>query len=102
MDRSAVLSHHYAMGKGQTLSCPSARLLGRKERIEDSRADLLGDAGAGVGNANLDAVAVALCAHRDRSLSRSSFAGGVGDGMGRVDEQVQHYLVDFAGQTGDR
>ena len=52
IDRSPVLIDHDRMGQRESLAGSSADLLGGEEEVEDPRADVLGDARAGVFHAD--------------------------------------------------
>ena len=68
VEPAVVLVDDHRARDREALAGAAADLLGREERIEDVVADVLGDAGAGVGDRDHDVVAVAMRPDADPAL----------------------------------
>ena len=75
-------------------TAPSGAALGREERVEDAREDVLRDARSGVGHGRHDPVTVTL--HGELDLT-----GGAADGMGGIRQEVEKYLLELISASID-
>ena len=101
IELAAVAFDDDAARDRQALARAAPHFLGGEERIEDARADRLGNAAAGVADRDDDVFAFDARAHRDLA-DRAGPLDLVGDGVRRVHDEVEHHLVDLAAVAGDR
>jgi len=95
-DRTAVFIHDHRVGNGQPLACSFAHSFRGKERVKDFCADCFGNARASVADANLDSVSLGASANRDSSFAFTVVLYDIGNGVGRINDEVKDNLVNFA------
>ena len=83
VDRSAVLFDHDGVGDRESLAGPLADVLGGEEEVEDPGADFLGDARAGVLDADFRPGVVAARADGDDAFAVGAVAAWLRRWRGR-------------------
>src|SRR6476619_6043934 len=96
-----MLLDHHGVRDGEPLAGAASDRLGGEERLEDPLACPLGNAAAGVLDTDLGPVVYAARRDGDDALGARPLAAHVGNRVRGVDQQVEDYLVELAGQTGN-
>src|SRR3954465_6622526 len=92
--------HDHVARYGQSLTGAAAHFLGGEERIEDPRANAFGNAAAAVFDRNHH-VAGFNAGFDPEFAAATVLAHQVGNGVRRIDHQIEHHLVDLAAVADD-
>jgi hypothetical protein len=94
-----VLFYNHRVSQSQSLSGPLANFLSGEEWFKDPGPDIFWDSRPCVANLNLHPFAVASRGNRNRTFASGASFHGVSDSVGRIDQQIQDDLIEFACQT---